>query len=330
MGVYLTVSAVLLASFLNPRPVIFSFLLFGVLILAVQDRRLSWAIPLVFWIWASTHGSWLFGGVYVVLQAISTRHPRLILNLIPAGVAMMLTAHGWGVIEITSQFFANRGALSLIMEWAPTNFASVGYFPILLGALLLIVAARRDRVSANDLWILVPFLYASASSARSVPMAWLAFAPIFTLIGAGVGDPRPLRGGDGRKAYLNVGLGIAIILLPFVLQDTPRLDADHFPVAAAAHLGTGRVLHSDVTGGYLIYSAWPERRVLIDDRAELYGAFMKEFVDVRNAHDWRRFLDEFGLSEALLGRKEPIVEVLRLQGWRQTYADEHFVVLVRS
>jgi hypothetical protein len=326
-GFYVIVSAVVLAGYLNPRPALFSLLLFGLIILAVEEKRLSWTMPLVFWIWASSHGSWAIGLGYLVLQVIMTRSRRL---FGVAGVslgAMLLTAHGWGVIDVLIQFFANRGALSLITEWAPTNLASIGSLPLLLGLILLIIPARRGSLSASVLWILVPFAYLGASSTRSVPMAWLAFAPAFSLTAAELPEPRYSRIG-GRSLLLNAMLTITIIGLPFFVARTPTLDGDHFGVEAAAFLTADRVFHDDSVGGFLIYSRFPERRVFIDDRAELYGSLIGRFIETRNGQgDWRGLLDDYRIDEALLRVTDPLSELLILDGWSELYRDDRYTVL---
>jgi hypothetical protein len=325
---YVIASAVVLAGYLNPRPALFSLLLFGLVILAVEERRLWWVMPLVFWIWASCHGSWAIGLGYVVLQAIIARSRRLGAVAAVSLGATLLTAHGWSVIEVLAQFFANRRALALITEWAPTNLASIGSLPLLLGLILLVIPARKGSLGPSVLWILIPFAYLGASSTRSVPMAWLAFAPAFSLIAAGVPEPRRLR--FGGSPTLNWLLGLAIVGVPFLAARAPRLDSAHFPVEAASVLATGRAFHDDTVGGYLIYSMSPNRKVFIDDRAELYGPLIERFIKTRNGQPgWREMLDEYQIGQALLRVTDPLSEVLILEGWDQSYRNDRYLVLNR-
>ncbi|MFQ5524171.1 MAG: hypothetical protein ACE5F5_11440, partial [Acidimicrobiia bacterium] len=88
--------------------------------------------------------------------------------------------------------------------------------------------------------------------------------------------------------------------------------------------------HDDRTGGYLIWAAWPERKVFIDDRAELYRNRMAEFVAVRkDKADWAPLFAREGIDEVLLGTEEPLVGNLIAEGWTVTYRDDFFVVLRR-
>jgi hypothetical protein len=160
-------------------------------------------------------------------------------------------------------------------------------------------------------------------------MAWLAFAPAFSLTAAEFPEPRYFRIG-GRSLLLNAMLTIAIIGLPFFVTRTPTLDGGHFGVEAAAFLTADRVFHDDSVGGFLIYSRFPERRVFIDDRAELYGSLIGRFIEARNGQgDWRGLLDEYRIGEALLRVTDPLSELLILDGWSELYRDDRYTVMSR-
>ena len=74
--VVLILSTVLLVGFLVPRPVIFSFALFALLVLSWARPVARWTIPFTMWIWASVHGSFVLGlaflGLVIVVDRAST------------------------------------------------------------------------------------------------------------------------------------------------------------------------------------------------------------------------------------------------------------------
>ena len=103
---------------------------------------------------------------------------------------------------------------------------------------------------------------------------------------------RPLKG--ALVAAVFVGL------LPMVLPVDGGLNEARFPVELLEQVEDSRLFHDDVVGGYLIYADWPNRQVLVDDRAELYGSFLGEFVGARSGKDgWRQFFDDWELRTAL-------------------------------
>jgi hypothetical protein len=89
--------------------------------------------------------------------------------------------------------------------------------------------------------------------------------------------------------------------------------------------------HDDSAGGYLIWAEGPERLVYIDDRAELYGDRMAEYVEVRDLErDWEPVFERDGIEQALLKVDEELIGELEAAGWTATYEDEEYVVLRAS
>ena len=43
-----------------------------------------------------------------------------------------------------------------------------------------------------------------------------------------------------------------------------------------------------MTGGYLIYAAWPDQLVFIDDRVELYGELFSAAAEAQRGEEYRR------------------------------------------
>ena len=79
--------------------------------------------------------------------------------------------------------------------------------------------------------------------------------------------------------------------------------------------------HVDVLNG-------PERLVYIDDRVELYGdARFSEYLAAREG-DYRKVFDRYGMRAALVRSEWPLRMELLRDGWRITYEDDTFAVLV--
>jgi hypothetical protein len=121
---------------------------------------------------------------------------------------------------------------------------------------------------------------------------------------------------------------VFVVVAPFLLVTGPSIDEERFPVAAAAALDDVPTFHDDVAGGYLIWSEGPERLVFLDDRAELYGERMREFVEIRDLErDWRPLFERDGIEQVLLQADEELLGELASAGWSITYKDEFFVVM---
>lgn len=316
----------LMIAFLNPRPVIFSFALFALFILAERDARLRWTLPAIFWIWASVHGSFVIGGAYLVLSAVRSRRRSGIVDVAACSTVALATAHGWGVIDMLVGFAGAGSGLETISEWRTPDLLTAPIFPLFVAIVFLIWAGIEGRLRTRDLVVLVPFLLLAFSANRAVPPAWLGIVPILALAARDLRTPErsvsPVRGG------LHLAIVAVLIILPLVFVREPALAEARFPVDAVGHLETEHVFHDDAAGGYIIYAQWPDRLVYVDDRAELYGDMLVTFAEVRGASPaWEKVFEEYGITEALLKRGTPLGELLTARGWAETYGDEEFVIL---
>ncbi|MGA7096648.1 MAG: hypothetical protein WB245_03670 [Acidimicrobiia bacterium] len=323
-AIVLLLSVFLLISFLVPRPVIFSFALFALVVVAWDRPSTRWTLPFLFWIWASVHGSFAIGLAYVGLTILAERDWKGLGTALVSGLATLLTAHGLGVIRFLLDFSAAGDSLPLLTEWRRPELFSPVFLPFVIGIGLILVGSARRLIEPRHLWLIVPFFALSLTATRAVPPAWIALVPLVGLSMTG------LRFGEGRRFSRPSAaiFGLVVLLTPFLLISTPTLDEERFPLAAADALDDSRVFHDDRTGGYLIWRDGPDRLVYIDDRAELYGDRLKEFVDVRDGViDWRPIFERDGIGQVLLPADEDLVTDLESAGWNPVYEDEFFVVL---
>jgi hypothetical protein len=323
-AIVVALTTLLMISFLVPRPVLFSLALF-VLVVAAWDRPSTrWTIPFLFWIWASVHGSFAIGLVYLGLTIVMEWDWKALPTVIIAGLATFFTAHGVGVLEFLLDFSEAGPALALLSEWRRPEILSVVFAPFLIGVALIVVGAFRQRIGARHLIVLVPFLLLALSATRAVPPAWIALVPLMgtALAGLAVGARRRFSMGAA------IVFGLVVLITPWFIISDGSIDEERFPVAAAAELADVRTFHDDSAGGYLIWAQGPERLVYIDDRAELYGERMAEYVEVRDLErDWQPVFERDGIEQVLLRGDEELIDELEAASWSRTYEDEEFVVL---
>lgn len=310
--------------FHNPRPVVFSYALFALVVLADQDKRIRWTLPALMWMWVALHGSFVLGVVYLLLQAFR-RKDRYFVREVPAYAAVSLsTAHGWGVVDYLVAFAKSGPALDRITEWATPDLLSISLSPFLgLLVALLIAGVTRGRLNGRDLVVVVPFLVFGLSSARAVFPAFIALAPFAA---RALDGWRPAFGRAPLPGSV-AALG-AVLALPFLLPATLGLDSERFPIRMAEAVNGDRILHDDVVGGYLIYARWPDVRVMLDDRAELYREYLVQFSDARAGRPgWEEFVAESKANVAILGERDPIRQLLVLSGWTEVDTEGKFVLL---
>jgi hypothetical protein len=301
--------------FLQPRPVIVSYLLLALLVVVLQNRFAAvWLVVPIVWIWAAVHGSWVIGGGLIVLELVRTSDWRLLKAGSIALGTTLLTAHGIGVWQILVDFAGAQGALALIDEWQTPDFADVMQAPYLLLMVGVIVAGMRGKLSARDLVVVLPFLFFGMTSRRAVFPAAIVLAPW-----AAMALP-PLKVPKSKMSPAFVAVAMAVVCLlvlsPLLFRSLGVLETTRFPSPEIQAGMDGRVVfHDDVVGGFVIYDQWPGRLTYIDDRAELYGE--EQFVEFTRARDGRyeQLFGEFGFDAALVKEEWGLTERLEDAGW---------------
>ncbi|MEX0865659.1 MAG: hypothetical protein WD269_12445 [Acidimicrobiia bacterium] len=323
----LLLGTLLLLPVLVPRPALFSYALFVLVILAWENPSTRWAIPFLMWLWASIHGTFAIGLVYLGVVAVSHRHWKAIPHLVAAGIATLLTAHGLGVASMLLDFAGAGPYLALVSEWATPDFLTWGLAPFLVSLVILVWGGIRQSLEPRHLWVIAACLALAMSATRAVAIAWIALTPVLALSLKGVS----WRWGRGFPRAMAAALAIVILFVPFLLVSPVEIDAEIFPVAARTALSDVRTFHDDSAGGYLIFDERFTEGVFIDDRAELYLDRIEEFVEVRSGRrPWEPVFQRDGVEQALLKRGEPLIDRLTDAGWKTTYTDEYWMVLAPS
>ncbi|MGB8360395.1 MAG: hypothetical protein WCE80_03255 [Acidimicrobiia bacterium] len=323
-AIVLLLSVVLMISFLVPRPVAFSFALFGLTLVAWETPVARWALPFIFWIWASMHGSFAIGLGYVGLMLIAEKEWKWLPTAVVSGLVTLLTAHGMGVVRMLLDFADARQTLSLLSEWQRPQLTSPVFAPFVIGLALILIALVRRRMSLLYLVPAVPFALLASTALRAVPPAWLGIVPLVAhSLGRG-------RVGEGKRISVVPAVFFAgvVVVLPFLVRGDGGLSETRFPVAAAQRLLDVRTFHDDRAGGYLIWSMGPDFKVYLDDRAELYGERMAEFVAVRDGDSpWQPVFERDGIEQVLLPAGSELATSIEGEGWSTVYEDADFVVL---
>jgi hypothetical protein len=93
------------------------------------------------------------------------------------------------------------------------------------------------------------------------------------------------------------------------------------------------VFSTDAWGGYLIYRMYPERKVVVDDRHDLYGSGrIRQYLILTLAEPgWQSVLKDWQIRTALLPSDSTLANLLRElpREWRVTYEDKVAVVFER-
>jgi hypothetical protein len=110
-----------------------------------------------------------------------------------------------------------------------------------------------------------------------------------------------------------------------------------FPVGAAAFLREtrppGPLFNSYNYGAFLMWELYPDYRVYVDGRTDLYNdAFLREYLDVMAGRErWREVFARRGIRLVLIEPDAALATVLRQEpGWGLAYEDGRAVVFVKK
>ena len=332
------------------RPQLFSVLLFTALLAIVDrlersDRRAALAVPVVFCLWANTHGAWIVGlAVFGVWTATHRRAGLLAL----AAAATLVNPYGprlWTFLRDTVGL-----ARPEIGDWRPLFQlpASIVALELALAAIAIAAVWATKRIPpVKQLAMLAVLAVATVRISRidaflQIAIAWICAPAIVEALNR---LEQILRRADGLTRRLPAhGFAAAALLVVAVAFSAAQMrripvDGDWIPDADAlrfikAHMARGRLVTWYDWGEYAIWHLSPGVRVSMDGRREtVYSdrVLREHFAFYTNASDdaWR-YPERVGADRVWLPRELPIVGPLEQHGWRPVFESATSVVLARD
>jgi len=350
---------------INVRPQMLTALLLAVAALLLTRYKQGqpkplWALPPLFALWVNLHGGYVIGLALVVLtvggEALShvLRRPAAPIKPLAAiavfsAAATMLNPNGVEALLYPFSYAGTQNAsMQYIAEWQSPDFHASLFVALAASLLLAIVLGigRRPLGISEVLWTLA-FGFMALQSARHVPLYAVVIMPLLAArIQAEIPALRNSVSTWKRPAVLGVTwLMLAAIVLATLADPEKRSklqlgyepSSATYPAGAVEYLRVhnleGNLFNDYGWGGYLIYQLYPERRVFIDGRADVYGdAFVGSYIAVHRLQpNWRQVLEEHGVPLALVGKDSVVATVLSADpAWREVYAGEVERLFVRE
>jgi hypothetical protein len=346
---------------LRPQLIGYVFLLITLICLErfrLGRRRALWILPMIFALWANTHGSFVFGlfalGLYWAaglarfkmgsLEAepwTPQQRQHLAFMFLLCLLALNITPYGTRIAANPFEMaFAQPVNIASVQEWQPMPF---GLLPgkIFLAIVLLFLVAQlvfRFKYRVEELTLLLLAIYAACVHRRFILLFAVIFAPwIARLLAQWV----PGYYADRDRYLLNFAL-IVLISLGIVKffpgsQELDQVIGNGFPVGAVNYLrehpAPGPVFNEYFWGGYIIHTLGARQRVFIDGRADVYehGGVHSDYlriIDLDQQALW--LLRKYGIRACLIRRGTPLATLIgALPDWEQVYADHTSLLFFR-
>jgi len=266
-------------------------------------------------------------------------------------VVVPLNPYGLALYRYPFETLHSRAMLAYIGEWQSPDFHQAKYLAALclMLAWLAVPILSPGRLRARELLLLVFTLGAALRSVRHIPIFALVAAPLLSAIIQARFDQTRSSPFDHRspltpmKRIVNLlllagFLGFATARAWSVVAKQQASESKEFPSAAVRFLKAARapapLMNHYNWGGYFIWQLYPQYRVYIDGRADLYGdSFLEEFAATYylRGSSWRSGLERWGVRTVILPPDAPLVTALSgLPQWKVVFSDRQATVLTRT
>jgi hypothetical protein len=285
-------------------------------------------------------------------------------------LASLINPFGYRLYIHVFQYLSNSFLMGRISEFLSPNFhggAGLGFIA-LLSVSVLVLAGGRPKISCSQ-WLTVLFALGSALyAARNLPVAAILLTLIVAPVASrSVGDagldpklpPRTRKFCTSLQSFaarmgtlelrfrshfwpmLGFALGLWICIQGGKLGSMQYMQADfdhqRFPVESAEIIAERQVREPifcpDAWGGYLIYRLFPQTKVVVDDRHDLYGErFFKNYLKVTQVEpDWETVLNGMHVNWVVAPANSALVTIMKVTPpWTIVHQDATSVLFYRA
>jgi hypothetical protein len=349
------------------RPQMFTFALASLSLWLLErgehrPKLLLW-IPPLFLLWLNLHGGFALGPALLLTYALGllaetacgntswqdARPTILRLSaLILACLALIpLNPNGTRLYLYPFETLRSSGMRSFLSEWRSPDFHDALFRPVLLLWLILltVLATSRSRPRGRVIAPLLLTSFAALDATRHTTIFVLVAIPViataFPLGSDTESSKRPSF--SWRRPLFHAA--ILLLMATFTLarwivlaRNQQARETEVLPQPAVGFLQSShdprRIFVFYDWGGYAIWKLYPEYRVFVDGRADLYGdeLLRQSIQTIPNLRSgWREILDQQRVDTILVPPSSPLAQALLLDpGWRAAFRNAGSIVLLRS
>lgn len=358
------------------RPLIFELLFLSIYfyilnLYRLKGSKLLFILPLLQALWVNIHPSSIMGIILplIFLFGEGIKHffgwstyidKKRLLSLTSVIVIMiaasMVNPGGYNSVLFPFKLTGQEIYMAHIDEWQPLKIAHlVGYgfkytwgFSLLTALTIFVLFYQRKKADLTEVLVFCLFIFLALRRIRMVPEAVIAMTPIaargLPAIVSGIGLQKIL----GYRRFVT-GILIAVMAVVFyadVLNSKVYafglgLKERVFPAKAVDFIiGNnikGNMYNSLGYGGYLMWRLFPEYKVFIDGRIEIYDeGIYKSYLDAHSNPDvWKEISEKYNVDWIILeysrdyAKKERMPHLVNNPDWALIYWDPVAVVYAK-
>jgi len=350
----------------SSRPQVFSLLLTAVVLYLLQrfrdERRGRLLIPLlpIMALWVNLHGAYILGPVLIGLAVVgeladyalgqrewrgTQRQVRNLLITLGGCLAMVpLNPNGAKMYLYPFDTLRLTVLQANIMEWRSPDFHLSIFFPfalLLFGTVAALVLSKQRPVPSEVILFCV-FAYGGLRAMRNVSIFALVSVPLLAKYAAlPAVHWREHARWSPRRIFALIVLGMTVptvaLSVRYDLSRQPGLEWLRFPKDAVAYIQQnnlpGPIFNSYDNGGYLMWKLYPQYRIYIDGRTDLYGEeFIQNFLAVyRGQVNPQPELDRYRVQTVIIEPGSALArELTVMPQWKRVFGDDRALVFTRA
>lgn len=326
-------------------------------------------LPFLMLAWVNLHGGYFFGLVLLALYLAgnvfhslvgspesSEQHRKkavaLGLALIASVFACLVNPYGWNILLFPLRLTSDRFVMDRVIEFMSPNFHSDIPFKYMLPATIAALALSRRPLNLIEAMLAALLTYMALYSARHISLFAVVVAPLLLKAAESLlrEIPKPvqsiyrrrsdnLAAIDGKvSGYFWPPISFLLVIgLALAGSIQFQFSEKFFPVKASEFLKgekiSGKMFNNDEFGDYMIFSLWPEYRVFMDGRSDMYGEkFGSDYLRIANVQPgWQDLLKKHDISWVIFDTPSALAAALREQtDWQPIYSDPVATIFVKK
>jgi tetratricopeptide (TPR) repeat protein len=346
------------------RPEIFSYLLLCIFFYVLEDERKLYILPILQVLWVNLHGYFILGPILIFLYFLgmlisrdSVRGKKIMGVLIMTCLACFINPYFYkGAVYpirvLMDIFNGQKFYMQIIHELMMPVSASFGRYVFFWVLVALSSSTFLINLKKAKIWHALIFFgsfIASYMAVRNMPIFIFVAMPLAAI---NLNEANLTKNIIEKKYYpalILIILATAYFFISnkyytFTKQVAFRKTGFSMtkvltPSKACDFLKNnnieGRIFNSIDFGHYIAYRLYPEKRILIDTRTELYKYdFYKSYERAQNYPDeWKRFQEKYDFNIAFIrhlfsGTERLLKYLYNHKEWALVYYDENSAVFL--
>jgi len=324
----LLLSATASRIFFDVRPQIFSYLFFALLLFLLYRKHLLF-IPPLFLLWCNLHSGFILGLLILFLWTMEAiwkgkEKKKWIFLFSLSFLLTFINPNWWHLYQHAFDLLGWKEVQDVIVEWLSPNFHRLDILPfevLIFAFFFSFIFSSHIRII--DLALGVLLVHFSLQAVRHIPIFAILATPLMVFNFRNVSQALEERLGRITKPIA--------LLFPFILSLSqvvalpPYEDMFSVFVQYTEHffplinvkkikLEQGNIYNEYKWGGYLIFNCYPQKKVFVDGRAEVYkrkGILNDYFVIWNASSNWESLRKKYNITLFLLDKEAPLSKVLK-------------------